>query len=161
MKKTIIFVAFLFCSFLGQAQDIVVYDKYQELEKAFVTSDDTLYVINFWATWCGPCVKELPYFETLFQETKGQKVIIILVSLDFKDQLQTKLKSFVEKKKYSSQIVALTDKDYNTWLPEVNIDWSGSIPATLLIKGNKRKFVEKDFTSATELKEFIHSFNNP
>jgi thiol-disulfide isomerase/thioredoxin len=143
-----------------QAQELKVYDNYESLQKELLTDSDTLYVVNFWATWCAPCVKELPYFETLYQNTENQKVKIILVSLDFKNQIETKLKAFIKKKKYSSQIVALTDKDYNNWLGKVDENWSGSIPATLLIKGDKRLFKEEEFASAQELQDFINSIIN-
>lgn len=154
-------IILLFTSFLfTQAQELKVYDNYETLEKELLTDSDTLYVVNFWATWCAPCVKELPHFETLYQNTQNQKVKIILVSLDFKKQIDTKLKSFIKKKNYSSQIVALTDKDYNNWLSKVDENWSGSIPATLLIKGNKKIFKEEEFASAKELQEFVDSINN-
>lgn len=160
MKK-ISFLFLLTTSVLfTQAQELKVYDNYETLEKELITDNDTLYVVNFWATWCAPCVKELPHFETLYQNTQNQKVKIILVSLDFKKQIDTKLKAFIKKKKYTSQIVALTDKDYNNWLGKVDKNWSGSIPATLLIKGNKRLFKEEEFASAKELQEFVNSITN-
>lgn len=152
----LIFTSFFF----AQSQELKVYDNYESLKKELITDGETLYVVNFWATWCAPCVKELPHFETLYQNTKNQKVKILLVSLDFKNQIDTKLKKFIEKKKYSSQIVALTDKDYNNWLNKVDENWSGSIPATLLIKGNKSLFKEEEFTSVKELQEYINSIDN-
>lgn len=142
------------------AQDVAVFEKYDELEKALFKENDTLYVVNFWATWCAPCVKELPYFETFSKENNHQKVKVILVSLDFEKQKDSKLLPFLKKKKITSDVVLLLEKDYNNWLPKVDENWSGSIPATLLIKGNKRQFVEKEFESANELKEYINTFTN-
>jgi thiol-disulfide isomerase/thioredoxin len=151
----------IFISFLtANAQELKVYDNYDELQSELFADNETLYVINFWATWCAPCIKELPHFETLYHNTQSQKVKIILVSLDFKNQVDTKLKAFIKKKNYSAQIVALTDKDYNNWLGKVDQSWSGSIPATLLIKGDKRLFKEEEFTSAKELQDFINTINN-
>lgn len=142
------------------AQDLVVFEKYDALEKELFKENDTLYVVNFWATWCAPCVKELPYFETFSNENSTQKVKVILVSLDFEKQKESKLIPFLKKKKITSNVVLLLEKDYNNWLPKVDKNWSGSIPATLLIKGNKRQFVEKEFESAKELKEYITTFTN-
>lgn len=160
MIKYFTLILLILSGLFAQAQELKVYDNYESLQKELFLDKETLYVINFWATWCAPCVKELPYFETLYQNTHNKNIKIILVSLDFKKQIDTKLKAFIKKKKYSSQIVALTDKDYNKWLNKVDENWSGSIPATLLIKGDKRLFKEEEFTSANELQEFINSINN-
>lgn len=138
-----------------QAQKIAVYDNYAALEKAVLSDSNTTYVVNFWATWCAPCVKELPHFEQLNSENK--KVKVVLVSLDFKNQYEAKLLPFLKKKAIKSEVVLLTDKDYNTWLPAVDKDWSGSIPATLIIKNGKKVFVEKMFTSYEELNEYVNS----
>ena len=161
--KVVIHLAFLismlFISTVN-SQMLTSFEKFSEMEKAIVKENDTLYVVNFWATWCGPCVKELPHFETFTQQTKGQKIKVILVSLDFKNQVETQLKPFLRKKNYTSEVVYLADKDYNTWLSKVDTDWSGSIPATWLIKGTRRLFKESDFENADELHQFVNSFNN-
>lgn len=138
-----------------QAQKIAVYDNYAALEKAVLSDTSITYVVNFWATWCAPCVKELPHFEQLNSENKNVKVV--LVSLDFKNQYEAKLLTFLKKKAIKSEVVLLTDKDYNTWLPAVDKDWSGSIPATLIIKNGKKVFVEKMFASYEELNEYVNS----
>ncbi len=138
---------------------VTVFDKYEQLEKELVMSNDTCYVINFWATWCGPCVKELPYFETFSKEIQGQKIKVILVSLDFKAQVQTRLIPFLTSGGYASKVVVLADKDYNTWLPLVDPEWSGAIPATLLVTGKRRLFAERSFESTGELRDFVHTFS--
>lgn len=147
-----------FFSFQMNAQMPEVYNDYSALEKAILSDKNTTYVVNFWATWCAPCVKELPYFETLNAESK--KVKVVLVSLDFKDQIQTKLIPFLKRKNTQSQVVVLTDKNYNNWLSKVDENWSGSIPATLIIKGGKRVFAERDFATFEELNTFVNSNNN-
>lgn len=137
------------------AQKVAVFDNYASLEKAVLNDKSTTYVVNFWATWCAPCVKELPHFEKLNSENKNVKVV--LVSLDFKNQYEAKLLPFVKNKKINSEVVLLTDKDYNKWLPTVDKDWSGSIPATLIIKnGVKKVFAERSFSSYDELNEFVN-----
>lgn len=132
----------------------MTFEKYADLEKNILKDPNTTYVVNFWATWCAPCVKELPYFEKL--NSDNNKVKVVLVSLDFKKQLETKLIPFLKKKAIKSQVVLLTDKDYNTWLPMVDKSWSGSIPATLIIHKGKRIFIEKDFASYDELNDYVN-----
>lgn len=136
--------------------DLEIYD-YAGLEKIFNKKDGKIYVINFWATWCGPCVKELPYFEKLNDVYKDENVEVILVSLDFPHLYEKKLKPYIKEHHLKSRVIALNDDDMNTWIPKVNKDWSGAIPATVIYKNDTRKFFEKSFTYEeleTEVKQF-------
>ena len=115
------------------------------------------YVVNFWATWCAPCVKELPHFETL-QENYKDSVEVILVSLDFPHQYETKLKPFIQKHQLMSKVVVLDDPDMNSWIPKVNPQWDGAIPVTLIYNASKRMFYSRTFTYEeleSELKTFF------
>ena len=158
MKYLLCFIFPLLFSNVIFAQNVAVFDKYENLEKAVLSDKNSIYVVNFWATWCAPCVKELPHFEKLNSENKNIKVV--LVSLDFKNQFESKLLPFLKKKSINSEVVLLTDKDYNTWLPIVDKDWSGSIPATLIIKNGKKVFIEKIFSSYQELNEYVNNSIN-
>ncbi|WP_268847314.1 TlpA family protein disulfide reductase [Flavobacterium aestivum] len=155
MKYLLYLIFPLLFSNIIAAQKVAVFEKYTALEKEVLSDKNTIYVVNFWATWCAPCVKELPHFEKLNSENKSVKVV--LVSLDFKNQFETKLLPFLKNRKVNSEVVLLTDKDYNTWLPIVDKDWSGSIPATLIIKNGKRVFAEKTFSSYEELNEYVNT----
>jgi len=140
------------------SQEVVVYEKFDDFEKAIIKEDNNVYVINFWATWCAPCVKELPYFEKLNADNTNVKVI--LVSLDSRKDLEKKLIPFLERKKITSKVVMLSDKDYNTWLNKIDQNWSGSIPATLIIHGEKHLFAEREFENFAELNDYVNSFIN-
>lgn len=158
MKQLLYFIFPLLFSSAIVAQKVAVFDNYSNLEKEILSDKNTVYVVNFWATWCAPCVKELPHFEQLNSENKNIKVV--LVSLDFKNQFDSKLLPFLKKKSIKSEVVLLTDKDYNTWLPMVDKDWSGSIPATLIIKNGKKFFVEKMFSNYEELNDYVSKIIN-
>jgi thiol-disulfide isomerase/thioredoxin len=121
--------------------------------------NDTTYIINFWATWCAPCVKEMPHFEKLGQEYSNQKVKIILVNLDFPTHYESRLIPFLEENKIQSQVIMLDDPDANRWINEVDPSWSGSIPATVIYKKNNRKFLEKEL-SYKELEDAVLSIMN-
>lgn len=134
---------------------VPVYSKFEQLSPAFEQDDDYTYVINFWATWCKPCVEELPYFEQLTAKYKDQKVRVLLVSMDFPKQLQQKLVPFVQKHQLQSAVVALTDLDYNTWIPAVDDVWGGAIPVTLIYKGKQRLFISEQFEDFEELEDLV------
>ena len=117
---------------------------------------DTLYVINFWATWCAPCVEEIPAFEKIQNEYNKDKIRIILVSLDFPTQIETRLIPFLKDHSISSEVIVLDDPDSNRWIDQVSPEWTGSVPATLVYKGTDREFYERSFTY-NELRSIINS----
>ena len=158
MKQLLLISLFLTFVQTSMAQELAVYDTFADFEKAIVKNDDKIYVVNFWATWCAPCVKELPYFEKLHQQNKS--VIVILASLDNKKDIEKKLIPFIKRKKITAQVVSLNDKDYNTWLPKIDREWSGSIPATFIFSGNQKLFAEREFENFTELNDNVNTFIN-
>lgn len=158
MKQLLLICFFLAFVQTSIGQELAVYDKFNDFEKAIIKNDDKIYVVNFWATWCAPCIKELPYFEKLHQQNKN--VIVILASLDSKKDIEKKLIPFIKRKKITAQVVSLNDKDYNTWLPKIDRDWSGSIPATFIFSGNKKLFAEREFDNFTQLNDYVNTFIN-
>jgi thiol-disulfide isomerase/thioredoxin len=130
------------------------------LEPLFEQNDGATYVINFWATWCLPCVKELPHFEKLNETYKNKNVKVILVSLDFPKKIESQLLPFLERKKIQSAVYVLDDPDANSWIEKVNKDWSGAIPATVIYKGKNKKFFEQSFTYEELEKELLLILNN-
>lgn len=136
-----------------QAQNIPIIQQ-QELLDLLAKKDDTLRVVNFWATWCGPCVKELPHLEQLQRDKLEQPLRVILVSLDFPSQLQKRVVPFVKKRKLRSTVLLLDGGDPNLWIDRVEPRWSGSIPATLFLYKGKRIFYEGQI-SAQELAQYV------
>ena len=136
---------------------VPVYD-FDQLSPLLERENDTTYVINFWATWCKPCIKELPYFEEVNANYSEEKVKVILVSLDFPTKLESQVIPFIEDRNILSHVVLLDDPDANSWISKVDSTWSGAIPATVIYKNDKRKFYERSFTLnelETELKTFL------
>jgi len=154
------FSAFIFAMILTlavKAGEIPSVDL-EGLQDRIINKSDTTYVVNFWATWCAPCVKELPYFEAFNENHQNDKVKVILVSLDFEDALKTRLPSFLKKKKIRSEVIHFNEpKSPNYWIPRISTQWSGSIPATIVLNGQKKhsKFYEQSFHSVKELEGLI------
>lgn len=144
-----------------QSEDVQISSfDFKELEPIFSKSDATTYVINFWATWCLPCVEELPYFEKLNKVYKERKVKIILISMDMPKKVETALIPFVKKKKLQSEVIHLDDPDANAWIEKVDKSWSGAIPATIIYNAQNRKFYERSFTYEVLEKELLSIINN-
>lgn len=136
---------------------IPVYKGFESLAPLFDQRSDTTYIINFWATWCAPCVEELPYFEELTRDRGEKKYRVILVSLDFRKQLEKRLLPFVKERALRSTVVVLDDPDANAWIDRIDAAWSGAIPATLVFNATRREFREQTFTRE-ELFSLVESF---
>lgn len=139
------------------APTLEIYD-FDGLKPFLETATDTVFVVNFWATWCAPCIKELPYFEALNAAYSEKNVEVVLVSLDFPKKYDSHLKPFIAKNELKSKVVALNDMDSATWIPLIDRDWSGAIPATLIFNKDKRQFYEHTFTYEeleAEIKQFL------
>lgn len=160
LKKSLCILAMflLTTSLQGMAQSPVRVIKFAELEKLMQQSSDTLHIINFWATWCKPCIAELPNFEKANAAYKNKNVKIVLVSLDFAEDLTKKLIPFVKKRNIQSEVVLLDEMDYNAWIDKVSPAWQGDIPATLIFNNarKQRAFYAKEFKEG-ELEKLIES----
>ena len=142
---------------ISENAEIEVYN-FEQLESFLSSKTDKTLVVNFWATWCKPCIKELPYFEAAQTKYK-EDIRVILVSLDFPEKLESQLIPFVNENAIHSQVVLLDDPYENEWIPKVDSTWSGAIPATLIISGSKKVFYEKSFTQE-ELENEILKFKS-
>jgi len=145
MKTVSLALLLLLTSAIARSQDIRVVD-FTGLQPVLEMRNDTTYVINFWATWCIPCVKEIPYFQQIHDKYTRQPVSVVLVSLDFTKHIDTRLKPFINKHKLTAEVILLNDPDGNTWIDKVNPGWSGALPATLIYNRNFSAFYEKSFT---------------
>lgn len=119
----------------GFSQTIATIDT-SWIDRMKANTSDTLYVINFWATWCKPCVEELPYFERMGEQYKNKKVKILLVSTDMRKDLNTRVKEFVTAKKLKQQVLFMNEINADKWINKVNRSWSGAIPAIWFINGS-------------------------
>jgi thiol-disulfide isomerase/thioredoxin len=144
MKYTLL-LFLIIGSFVGQAQQQAEKITLAQLQEIIQQKGEHVQVINFWATWCAPCVKEMPLFEKLGQENPNVKVTFVSMDLDL-DPDPSKVHKFVARKKLQSQVVMLDANDPNSWIDQIEKTWSGALPATIIVntKTGKRIFVEKE-----------------
>jgi thiol-disulfide isomerase/thioredoxin len=153
-----VFVLFFSCR-QANSQSIPKW-KITDLEE-YIKKSDTPVVVNFWATYCGPCIKEIPYFQEIAKKYKDKGVKLLLVSLDFKESFPDKISSFADKRKITSQIVWLDETNADYFCPKVDSKWSGVMPATLFINNKKghHSFFEEEMSKEkfeTEIKKILN-----
>ncbi|NNF22718.1 MAG: TlpA family protein disulfide reductase [Saprospiraceae bacterium] len=132
-----------------------IIEDFEDMADIFEYDNDTTYLVNFWATWCGPCVKELPYIEEVKSKLSDEKFKLIYVSLDFKKHIETRLLPFLDTHKMTSDMYVLLDSDANSWIDKVDSGWSGSIPFSVVYKGEEKHTFEQQFHSTEELLNII------
>jgi thiol-disulfide isomerase/thioredoxin len=143
-------------SYIVSAQNSIEIIKFTELEK-LMQKDDGIYVINFWASWCGPCVAEMPNFESVANDFRSNNVKVVFISLDFKRDVAS-VQKFIDEQRINSPVYLLDEPDYDSWIDKVNIKWSGAIPATLISQGNRKEFYEQTFDYQTLTEKIRHFF---
>lgn len=113
---------------------------FEEFEELTYEDSDKLRIYNFWATWCAPCVREMPYFEKAKNDIPD--LDLIFISMD-DGRNPSRVTDFIQKRAITSPVFLLDDVDFNNWIDKVDPSWSGAIPATLFIKPNgERRFHE-------------------
>ncbi|MXV15317.1 TlpA disulfide reductase family protein [Hufsiella ginkgonis] len=119
-----------------------------QLESRFRSGKDTVYVVNFWATWCVPCVKELPEFEKFREDHKDQPLKLLLVSMDYESKVKSAVMPFARRQKLKAEILIASRKNEQGFIDAIDKGWSGSLPGTLIVNNAKavRKFFEKPLT---------------
>ena len=133
----------LYCSF---GQTTIPKWKITDVEKYMSSGKDEVLVINFWATFCKPCVAEIPSFIEVTNKYKDKNVQLLLVSLDLPSFYPKKIADFARKHSFTSNIVWLDETNADYFCPKIDTKWSGSIPATLILnpKTGFRKFFEEE-----------------
>lgn len=155
MKSCFVVLFLLILNFtVGSAQTIPSYSA--EKLMARTRQSDTTFIINFWASWCGPCVNELPEFDALQHYFEDEKVKVLLVSLDFSESYPEKLLKYIGKKQILPEVVWFNETNADQFIPKIDERWSGALPATLIINHKKgQKLFFGGPVTATEIRDFV------
>ncbi len=157
MRTRLIILFLLLASMAGTAQVSLV--RVADLEQRFAAGADTTFIVNFWATWCKPCIAELPAFDQLHRGIVDRPIKVLLVSLDDPEEVKSVVEPFLKRKGFQPECVLLDEPDANSWIDAIDESWSGAIPATLMVEATsgRRQFHETDFTYA-ELTKAVEAF---
>ncbi len=139
----------------AQIPSYKVLDTYDDLSTLLNRHEETTLVVNFWATYCAPCVQEIPLLDSLQQKYADRQLKVVLVNLDFRHQLKQRLEPFLEKYHLSSKVVVLADQDADSWIPKVSSDWDGGLPFTMIVKDGKKVPHQQEFNSFDGLEQFV------
>jgi thiol-disulfide isomerase/thioredoxin len=140
---------------IAEVKKIVVYN-FDQFEPSLHKANDTVYLVNFWATWCAPCREELPAIQQVAEKYKKQKFRILLVSLDMPNQLESRLMPFIHSNQIKPEVILLDDPNQNRWIDKVDPGWSGEIPFTLIYGKDFREGYSRSF-NFHNLDSIIHS----
>ena len=149
----ILFIILNYSNLQGQQLKFI---KEADLEEILKNQDNKLHVISLWASWCPPCVREMPVFQNTSFLYNTTEVRFIMISLDYPDKMETQLIPFLKKYDINLEVLLMMDTDYLKWADKVDPDFQGNIPSTLFINNAKkiRHFHAGEIT-ATELRSII------
>ena len=150
MRKALLLIALL--SFeTASAQEMADKD-FDSFYREEVLNSKGIVIVNFWATWCKPCVHELPYFERINSEMNYEMFNVLLVNLDFNSKYKISASEFIKNKNIKSKVIHLNDTDPDKWINKVDSSWSGAIPATIIFKDRKKVFFKEGEMTYEEIK---------
>jgi thiol-disulfide isomerase/thioredoxin len=138
MKRLVIIAIVFFISAASYAQSIKRIT-INELEEYIHTCNHPL-VVNFWATSCGPCVREISYFQNIINKYKDAGIELLLISLDIPKFYPQIISLFAKEKNISASIFWLDEKNTNYFCPKIDKRWRGEIPSTLMVNNKSKMY---------------------
>jgi hypothetical protein len=117
--------------------------KFDSVEPYLDNDNDTIYVINFWATSNKVSVDQLPDFEKLRKEYDDESIKVLLISLDPVKDKDSKVIPVLKKMEVKSDVMLLNDPDTKIWRKKVSPLWNGELPATIIYRGNSTEFYQE------------------
>lgn len=152
ISRPLILLSFLFTGIFDTYSPPLEVISFEAFEKMTQKPSDKIRIYNFWATWCAPCVKEMPAFEKVNSEDSD--IALFFISMD-DGRRPERVSNFIEKRDVKSPVFLLDDLDLNSWKNKVSEKWSGAIPATLFVKPNGERIFHEGDLDESELRELI------
>jgi thiol-disulfide isomerase/thioredoxin len=158
--RTFFTAALLFFSAIATAQQVKSI-KITDLENTIKESKTPLIVI-FWATFCVPCLEEIPYFQEKAEQYKAKNLSLVFVSLDMKEAYPAKVNDMAKRLRLVYPVVWLNETNADYFCPRVDTSWSGGMPSSLFVNNatGYHKFFEQPL-SKDELEKQIQLMLSP
>ena len=157
--SSLLFAFFLIGACTAPAKDynenIEVLELFSDLQSIIDAQESEVLLLNFWATTCPPCLKEMPHFNQLAAENTDDKIKVLLVSTDRARDLDSRVYPFVKRLEIKPEVLLMKDQNYSNWTEKIDSSWYGALPATLIIKGDQRNFKFGSYESLEELQADI------
>lgn len=151
------YLALIFFGFLGyqaEAQKIETISL-NALEQIINAPSEKLKVINFWASWCRPCIMEMPYFD----ELNGKEVKVYFITLDHPEDIE-KAERISKKLNIKSKVCLLDEMDADKLITSISEKWTGAIPATLFVSSGGAQFFHEQALEKPELQNFVKKYSS-
>ena len=103
-----------------------------DLKNLRKNASDKLLLVNFWATWCGPCLEEFPELETMYRMYGHRRFEMVTVSINYPDEKAGALAA-LEKQHATHQNLMFGSHDIYALMAAFDPKWNGAVPYTVLL----------------------------
>lgn len=141
-------------------EEVEIIKDFSTLQNRLDSDTSKIWVVNFWATSCPPCIKEMPHFIALQEKYDHDELKVLLISLDQAKSHDKRVIPFIKKHNITPEVMHLVDENYSAWTDKIDTSWYGALPATLILKGSKRKYKFGMYENMAELEEAVNFVSN-
>ncbi len=129
------FVVLLLCTLCSACGSASSLQRIQDPQILSLPAQNQIVLLNFWATWCEPCTKEIPILIRL--HTKFPDLKVIGVSLDAVENAGA-VKKFIRKYQIPYHVMLRSGSQFDETMSKFDPKWTGGLPATFLFRNGQR-----------------------
>jgi len=105
-----------------------------KLGEILAANEGKITVLNIWATWCGPCVYEMPDLAAFYNESDRENIAFVSLSVDAVPEMESAIPEFQRDHSVPFPIYVLSGRDDEGMLKALKTEFEGAIPATFLYR---------------------------